>query len=154
MFIIDLRNTLVSNYRFSVINNNDVDEVQIFSHYTQYEDYSCYLKVMSDDDEYADKYFIDSAHKEVIGDALVIKWLMSKEFTQYKKIAIQLQFENMAGEQVAQSRIVEITLNDSLPTGEKKSHNVSPSVLEQLERRIAELEAKVDELEENRYVCY
>lgn len=154
MFIIDLRNTRVSEYHFSVMNNNDVDEVQIFSHFTQYANYSCYLKVMSDKDEYADKYFIDSAHKEVIDDALICKWLMSKEFTQFKQIRIQLQFENTNGEEIAQSRIIDIILNYSLPTGYDDEKKYSPSIIERLERRIAELEAKVDELEANRYVCY
>lgn len=148
MFIIDLRNTRVSEYCFSVINNNDVDEVQIFTHATQCESYSCYLKVMSDDAKFADKIFIDTEHKEIIDDALVIKWLMSKEFTQFKKIAIQLQFENAEGEEVAQSRIVEITLGDTLPVG-KEIKKIYPDVLERLEKRIAELEARVEELEGN-----
>lgn len=148
MFIIDLRNALVSNYRFSVMNNNDVDEVQIFSHYSQYLNYSIYLKVMSDDETFADKIAIDNEHKEVLDDALIVKWLMSKVFTQYKEIAIQLQFENENGEEVAQSRIVKITLNDSLPV-DRHVEKQYPDVLERLEREVAELKAKVRRLEGN-----
>lgn len=148
MFIIDLRNALVSNYRFSVIGNNDVDEVQIFSHFTQYENYSCYLKVMSDDETFADKIAIDNEHKEVIDDALVVKWLMSKDFTQFKKIYVQLQFENTNGEEVAQSRIVEITLNDTLPV-ERHIAKMYPDVLKRLEQQYNELEERVRRMEGN-----
>lgn len=146
MFIIDLRNKNVSDYRFSVINNNDVDEVKIFSSFTQYSDYSIYLKVESDDKTYADKFAISQSDIETDDDALVVKWLMSRVFTQFKKIYIQLQFEDGNGDKIAQSRIVAITLNDTI--------NVSghieilyPDVLRDLQRQIDELKARVDELE-------
>ena len=149
MFIIDLRNALVSNYRFSVMNNNDEDEVQIFSFLPSQENYSCYLKVMSDDETFADKVAIDNEHKEVIDDALVVKWLMSKDFTQFKQIRIQLQFEanDESGTIIAQSRIVTITLNDTLPV-DGRVNKLYPNVLKALEDRVAQLEARVKELEE------
>lgn len=148
MFIIDLRNALVSEQHFSVMNNNDVDEVHFYTHFTQYENYSCYLKVMSDDETYADKIAIDSEHKEVIEDALVCKWLMSKDFTQFKQIKVQLQFENSQGEEVAQSRIVTITLNDTLPV-DRVVKKLYPDVLRRLEQQYNDLEERVKRLEGN-----
>lgn len=148
MFIIDLRNKNVSEYRFSVMNNNDVDEVHIFSHDVAYSNYSIYLKVMSDDETYADKIAIDSEHKEVIDDALLVKWLMSKVFTQFKQIKIQLQFEGAQGEELAQSRIITITLNDTLPV-DRHIEKIYPDVLAKLEKKVADLEKRVDELEGN-----
>ena len=148
MFIIDLRNKNVSEYRFSVMNNNDVDEVQIFTHDVAYSNYSIYLKVMSDDETYADKIAIDSEHKEVVDDALIIKWLMSKVFTQFKQIKIQLQFEGAQGEELAQSRIVTITLNDTLPT-DRHIEKIYPDVLKKMQKEIDDLKARVDELEGN-----
>ena len=95
MFIIDLRNTRVSNYDFSVIGNNNVDKVYIYSHFVQYANgYKVYLKAHSTDDRYVDKIEIDSQNISIEDGALLVKWTMGEVSTQCERIELQLQFEN------------------------------------------------------------
>ena len=151
MFIIDLRNKQVSDNHFSVIDNDNVDEVLIYSSFTQYASgYSVYLKVESDDKTYCDKIAISSENISVEDDALVIDWTMQGLETHYKQIAIQLQFErnDNSGTVIAQSRKVSITLADTIEVGEH-IERVYPHVLSDLERKLKELEARVEALEGN-----
>ena len=83
MFIIDFRNKLVSDYRFSVIGNSNVDKVDLVSHFTQYASgYSIYLKVRSEDERYVDKIAIVSENVSVDEDVLVCRWTMGLVSTQ------------------------------------------------------------------------
>lgn len=144
MFIIDLRNKNVSDYGFSVIDNNNVDEVLIFSHFKQYENNSIYLKVLSDDETYCDKIAIDSENVSVEDDALVIDWTMGGLATHFKQISIQLQFEDSEGNKLAQSRIVTITLHDTIDVS-KHLERLYPDVLRRLENEIADIKRRLDE---------
>ena len=137
MFIIDLRNALVSEYRFSVMDNENVDKVGIISQFTQYSDYSIYLKVESDDRTYVDKIAIANEDVSVEDGALVVKWTMGRVSTQCKQINLQLQFEKeIEGKQyTAQSRIVSLTLRDTINVDEEMSH-VYPKILEDLRHDI------------------
>lgn len=140
MFIIDLRNKLVSEYRCSVINNSNVDELHIYSHFTQYANYSIYLKVRSAGGDYVDKIAIASENIAIQDDALVVKWLMGAVSTQCKKIEIQLQFEQ--GETiVAQSRIVSVILGDTIDVS-KEITPIYPDVLKHLQAQIDTLKAE------------
>lgn len=139
MFIIDLRNKLVSKYNFSVINNNNVDVVHIFSHFTQYSSgYKVYLKVLATDETYVDKIEIDSQDVSVEDGALIVKWTMGAVSTQCKEIKVQLQFENNDATIIAQSRIVNIVLGDTIDVDEEAKH-IYPKILEQLQEQIDEL---------------
>ena len=137
MFIIDLRNALVSEYRFSVMDNENVDKVGIISQFTQYSDYSIYLKIESDDRTYVDKIAIANEDVSVEDGALVVKWTMGRVSTQCKQINLQLQFEKeIEGKQyTAQSRIVSLTLRDTINVDEEMSH-VYPKILEDLRHDI------------------
>jgi len=140
MFIVDFRNKLVSKYCFSVVNNNDVDDVHIYSHFVQYKDYLVYLKVESEDKSYVDEILIDSENISVEGNALVVKWTMGKISTQCKKINIQLEFREGQSEEskVAQSSIVTIVLGDTIDTSEGAKH-LYPNILQSLQNQIDEL---------------
>ena len=135
MFIIDLRNKYVSDNHFSVVNNNNVDVVYIYSHFIQYANYSIYLKVRSADETFVDKIAIESENIRVEDDALIIKWTMGAISTQFKKINIQLQFEDDGGNYIAQSRIVSIVLADTIDV-DKEAEEIYPSVLTSLQNQI------------------
>lgn len=135
MFIIDLRNKFVSDNHFSVIGNNNVDKVRFLSHFTQYSNYSIYLKVKSEDETYVDKIEIASENISVDEDMLVVDWTMGKVSTQCKKIYVQLQFENDEGELIAQSRIVNIILNDTIDVSEEMKR-IYPDILIELQNQI------------------
>lgn len=140
MFIIDFRNKKVSQYGFSVVNNNDVDIVHIYSHFVQYRDYLVYLKVESEDKSYVDEILIDSENISVEEGALLVKWTMGAISTQCKKIYIQLEFRegNEENSKVAQTNIVSITLGDTIDTSEGAKH-LYPQILKELQRQIDEL---------------
>ena len=140
MFIIDFRNKKVSQYGFSVVNNNDVDIVHIYSHFVQYRDYLVYLKVESEDKSYVDEILIDSENISVEEGALLVKWTMGAISTQCKKIYIQLEFRegNEEDSKVAQTNIVSITLGDTIDTSEGAKH-LYPQILKELQRQIDEL---------------
>ena len=143
MFIIDLRNKLVSDNHFSVINNNDVDEVWFFSHFIQYASYNVYLKVISEDKTYIDKIKVDSSDISIEDNALVVKWVMKSKATRNKKLSVQLLFENPNGEEIAQDRIITITLGSSLEV-DKEIEEHYPSILTSLQRQIDELKRQVE----------
>ena len=142
MFIIDFRNKLVSNYGFSVIGNNNVDIVHIYSHFTQYvSGYKVYLKIVSEEQNYVDKIQIDSENILLDDGALLVKWTMGEVSTHCKKINIQLQFENNDGSIVAQTRIVSITLGDTIDVDELVPI-IFPQILKQLQDQIDTLKAE------------
>ena len=132
MFLVDLRNTAVKNYTFSVVGNKNVDTVYIYSRFTQYADKHVYVKVLSED--YADKILIDSNDITVKDGCLVVKWTMGAVATACKKVQVQLSFEDNINEQIAQSAIVTITLADTLDID--SSVVPTPSVVAQLQRQI------------------
>lgn len=139
MFIIDFRNKLVSNNNFSVIGNNNVDIVYFYSHFTQYASgYNVYLKVISEDERYIDKILIDSENISIEGDALLVKWTMGEVSTQCKKIDVQLQFENNDESIIAQTRIVSITLGDTIDA-DTLIPIIYPKILTQLQEQITNL---------------
>lgn len=141
MFIIDFRNKLVSNNNFSVIGNNNVDVVYFYSHFTQYASgYNVYLKVISEDERYIDKILIDSENISIEGDALLVKWTMGEVSTQCKKIDVQLQFENNDGSIIAQTRIVSITLGDTIDA-DTLIPIIYPKILTQLQEQITNLKS-------------
>ena len=147
MFIIDLRNTNVSEYRSSVIGNNNVDVAHIYSRFIEYATgYNAYLKVLSSEEDYCDKIEIDSADMSIDDGALLIKWTMGEVSTRYKKIFIQLQFENNDGSIIAQSRIVSIVLSDSIQS-DVIIPPLYPKVLQQLRQDVDALaENKLDKV--------
>ena len=135
MFIIDFRNKLVSDYRFSVIGNSNVDKVDLVSHFIQYASgYSIYLKVRSDDERYVDKIAIASENVEVDEDVLVCHWTMGAVSTQCKKLYLQLQFEKDENI-IAQSRIVSVVLGDTINVDELIPV-IYPQVLKELQDQI------------------
>ena len=141
MFIIDFRNKLVSNNNFSVMGNNNVDTVYLFSHFTQYASgYNVYLKVISEDERYVDKILIDSENISIVDGALLVKWTMGEVSTQCKKIDIQLQFENNDGSIIAQTRITSITLADTIDV-DGEIPIIYPKILSQLQEQIDTLKA-------------
>ena len=110
MFIIDFRNKNVSEYRFSVMGNSNVDVVRFYSAFTQYaSNTSIYLKVESIEGDYVDKIEIASENISIEEDTLVCKWIMGAVSTQCKKLRLQLQFEK-EGDIIAQTGIVNLTL--------------------------------------------
>lgn len=141
MFVIDLRNKLVGKYCFSVMNNNDVDTVYIYSHFTQYKDYLCYLKVISEDETYVDEFLIDSEKVIIDDNALRVEWTLGAISTHCKKISIQLEFResNEEDSKVAQSSIVDIVLGDTLDVSEKCAI-LYPDILKSLQHQIDELD--------------
>jgi len=140
MFIIDFRNKLVSDYRFSVIGNSNVDKVDLVSHFIQYANYSIYLKVMSDDERYVDKIAIASEDISVDEDVLVCRWTMGAVSTQCKKLYLQLQFEQ-GDTIIAQSRIVSVILGDTINVDELLPV-IYPQVLKELQNQIDTLKIK------------
>lgn len=143
LFNIDLRNTNVSEYHCSVVNNANVDKIKIYSQFTEYVDYSIYLKVESDDGEYIDKIAIEQSDVSIEKDALVVKWTMGAISTRFKSINIQLQFEK--DNDIAQSRIANIVLNDTINVAEGLER-LYPDVLRRLETEVADLQREVNEL--------
>ena len=140
MFIIDFRNKKVSQYGFSVVNNNDTDVVQLFSNFAQYIDYLVYLKIESEDKSYVDEILIDSEDISIQEGALLVKWTMGAISTQCKKIYLQLEFResNEENSKVAQTGIVSVTLGDTIDTSEGSKH-LYPKILQELQRQIDEL---------------
>ena len=122
MFVIDLRNKLVSEYRFSIMNNNKVDSVWLFSHFKQYASYNVYLKVIGSDEKFAKKIKINANDISIEDNALLVKFQLTEEETKHQQIFIQLLFEEEGGDEVAQDREVSITLNKSLPLNTKLIH--------------------------------
>lgn len=142
MFIIDFRNKLVSDNHFSVMGNNNVDVVHFYSHFTQYASgYNVYLKILGNDETYVDKILIDSENISIEDDVLLVKWTMGEVSTQCKKIDVQLQFENNDGSIVAQTRIVSITLGDTIDVDGEIAH-IYPKVLTQLQEQIDTLKGE------------
>lgn len=141
MFIIDFRNKNVSEYRFSVIGNSNVDKVNLVSHFIQYaSNTSIYLKVESFDGNYVDKIAIASENISVDEDALVCKWTMGAVSTQCKKLRLQLQFEQ--GETIiAQTGVVNLTLADTINVDELIPV-IYPQVLKELQDQIDTLKVK------------
>lgn len=123
MFIIDLRNKNVSEYHFSVMNNNKVDSVWLFSRFKQYaSNYNVYLKVIGSEEKYADKIKINASDISIEDNALLVKFVLTKEQTKHQQLFVQLLFENENGDEVAQDREVSITLNKSLPLNTNLIH--------------------------------
>lgn len=141
MFIVDFRNRNMSEYRFSVMNNSNVDVVNLYSRFTQYaQNTSIYLKIRSVDDDYVDKIAIASENVSVDADALVVKWTMGAVSTHCKKIYLQLQFEK-EGDIVDQTSIVGLTLADTIDV-EGLIPPIYPQVLKELQEQIDTLFAK------------
>jgi len=142
MFIIDFRNKLVSDYRFSVIGNSNVDKVDLVSHFIQYADgYSIYLKVRSEEENYVDKIAIASEDISVDEDVLVCRWTMGAVSTQCKKLYLQLQFEKDE-DIIAQSRIVSVVLGDTINVDELIPV-VYPQILKEIQNQIDTLNGEV-----------
>ena len=140
MFIVDFRNTNVSEYRFSIMGNSNVDVVNFYSRFTQYaQDTSIYLKIRSHNDDYVDKIAIASENVSVDNDALVVKWTMGAVSTHCKKIDLQLQFEK-EGEIINQTGIVTLTLANTIDV-EGLIPPIYPQVLKQLQEQIDTLKA-------------
>jgi len=141
MFIVDFRNTNVSEYRFSIMGNSNVDVVNFYSRFTQYaQDTSIYLKIRSHNDDYVDKIAIASENVSVDNDALVVKWTMGAVSTHCKKIDLQLQFEK-EGEIINQTGIVTLTLANTIDV-EGLIPPIYPQVLKQLQEQIDTLFAE------------
>ena len=141
MFIIDFRNRNMSEYRFSIMNNSNVDVVNFYSRFIQYATgTSIYLKIRSHNDDYVDKIAIASENVSIDTDALVVKWTMGAVSTHCKKIDLQLQFEK-EGDIVDQTNIVTLTLADTIDV-EELIPPVYPQVLKQLQEQIDELFAE------------
>lgn len=150
MFIVDFRNRNMSEYRFSVMNNSNVDVVNLYSRFTQYaQNTSIYLKIRSVDDDYVDKIAIASENVSVDADALVVKWTMGAVSTHCKKIYLQLQFEK-EGDIVDQTSIVGLTLADTIDV-EGLIPPIYPQVLKELQEQIDTLKADSYALSEMSY---
>lgn len=132
MFVVDLRNSTIKNYMFSVIGNKNVDTVYLYSRFTQYAEKHIYVKVLSEN--FADKILVDSNDITVKDGCLIVKWTMGAVATACKKVQVQLSFEDNINEQIAQSAIATITLADTLDID--NSITPTPSVVEQLQRQI------------------
>lgn len=151
MFIVDFRNRNMSEYRFSVMNNSNVDVVNLYSRFTQYaQNTSIYLKIRSVDDDYVDKIAIASENVSVDADALVVKWTMGAVSTHCKKIYLQLQFEK-EGDIVDQTSIVGLTLADTIDV-EGLIPPIYPQVLKELQDQIDTLKAESYAVSEMSYV--
>ena len=133
MFVIDLRNTAVKNYTFSVVGNKNVDIVYIYSRFTQYANKNIYLKLISEN--YADKIQIANENVSIKDGCLVIKWVMGAVATVGKKLQIQLSFEDGVEDIIAQSSIATITLGDTLDPS-SQIEPLYPTVLQQLQEQI------------------
>ncbi len=135
MFIIDFRNKNMSEYRFSVINNSNVDVVNLYSNFVQYAtNTSIYLKIRSVDDTYVDKIAIASENISIDDGALLCKWRMGAVSTHCKKIGLQLQFEQ-EGDIIAQTGIVYLTLADTIDVDELIPI-IYPQILKELQEQI------------------
>ena len=142
MFIIDFRNKNVSEYRFSVMGNSNVDKVHLYSLFTQYATgANIYLKIRSHDEDYVDKIAISSENISVEDGALLCKWTMGAVSTQCKKIYLQLQFEK-EGEIIAQTGIVSLTLADTINV-EQEIIPIYPEILKNLQKQIDTLKGEV-----------
>lgn len=140
MYIVDFRNTNMSEYRFSIMGNSNVDVVNFYSRFTQYaQDTSIYLKVRSHNDDYVDKIAIASENISIDNDALVVKWTMGAVSTHCKKIDLQLQFEK-EGDIINQTGIVTLTLSNTIDV-EGLIPPIYPQVLKQLQEQIDTLKA-------------
>ena len=139
MFIIDFRNKVVSEYRFSVINNSNCDLVHLYSHFTQYANKSIYLKIRSVGNTYVDKIAIDSENISIEDDALVIKWLIGAVSTHCKQVELQLQFEDESENLIAQSRIVKLVLADTIDV-EQLIPVIYPTIIKDMQDAIGELQ--------------
>ena len=138
MFVIDLRNTTIQKYNFSVVGNKNVDTIYFYSRFVEYATKRVYVKIVSEN--YADKLLIDSENIEVKNGCLIVKWTMDANATYDPKCQLQLQFEDALSNKIDQSMIVTVTLARSLdPVG---SYTPTPSILQQILDDIAELQAE------------
>ena len=130
MLVVDLRNTRINVYNYSVIGNKNSDIIY-FYYPKKYQNYNVYVKVLGEN--IADKFRIYEPNIEVKDDCIRAKWIMSQSVTVNKEIQVQLEYDItlMGGSEIAQSKIVALKLQNTLDiNGEIEP--IYPSVLQEL----------------------
>lgn len=131
-------------FEYSVVGNAKVDRIDFILTTTPSDIYSLseladflpFVKVQSVGLDYVDKIKTTS---EIIDDNLVVSFTLQKKTTQFRNIAVQLQFENDEGRIIAQCEMVGLALSGNI-NADHEIPDKYPSVLVNLEYRISRLE--------------
>lgn len=138
MFTIDFRNPC-NAYAFSIVGNKNVDVVYLYSNLAEYASYNVYVKILSQN--VVDKIAIDSNDISIVNGLLLVKWTMGELATKCRNLKVQLQFENEQEEKIAQSKIVDVKLANSIdPNSEVEP--IYPNILKRLQDQINELKER------------
>ena len=143
------------NYEHSIVGNSNVDVIKfvlqssICSEYSleDLEGFNAFIKVQSAGKEYIDKISAESSYDSDKG-TLTIEFQLQAKTTQFRNIALQLQFEESNGIVVAQSEIVALTLKGNINADEEIPDKY-PSVLTQIETELGDHEVRIEALEES-----
>ena len=131
-------------FEYSVVGNAKVDKIDFILTTTPSDIYSLseladflpFVKVQSVGLDYVDKIKTTS---EMIDNNLVVSFTLQSKTTQYRNIAVQLQFENDEGRIIAQCEMVGLALSGNI-NADHEIPDRYPSVLVNLEYRISRLE--------------
>lgn len=131
-------------FEYSVVGNAKVDRIDFILTTTPSDIYSLseladflpFVKVQSVGLDYVDKIKTTS---EIVDNNLVVSFTLQKKTTQFRNIAVQLQFENDEGKIIAQCEMVGLALSGNI-NADHEIPDRYPSVLVNLEYRISRLE--------------
>lgn len=132
----------------SVVGNNKADiidfVVETVQHSISLAGYNCYIKVETKSGSYFNK---EKLTVEERGDKLHCPWTLTWDYTQYKELQCQLQFQSDDGEEVVwQSRIFYLRLQNTLGVDGMISSKY-PTILTQLEAEVATFDGRIHTLE-------
>lgn len=141
-------------YEYSIVGNAQVDVIRfvlqddICSEYSlgALEDFDAFVKVESAGREYLDKISAVSTF-DGSKNILTIDFSLAKKTTQFKNIALQLQFEDDEGAVVCQTEIVALRLKANIDA-DNELPDVYPDILHGIQQELDDHEERVSEIEE------
>ena len=142
-------------FDFSVVGNASVDVISfkltspIDNIYTleQLANLDAYVKVESAGKDYLDKITATSTYVGGQNPYVQIDFELEAKTTQFRNIALQLQFEDNDGEVVSQTEIVALELKATIPA-DTELPDVYPSVLKRIDDELADHEERISDIEE------
>ena len=103
---------------------------------------SAYLKVQNKEHDYIDKIELNGVFDEDSG-LITLNWEMTRKSTQYRNLELQLVFEDSDNDILWQTQIVELELSNTIEA-DKEISEKCPTILEQLEKLIKDIEAHAE----------